>query len=117
MQALVLPIGADRYALELIDVREVVPEPLLTPLPDAPPGVLGLVNVRGDVVPVLDTAALLGLGRLERVEFVAIADAHVGLAGLATDGEPSTAELDEPAGPAEIPCAIERYAVDGAIVT
>lgn len=117
MQALVLPIGADRYALELTEVREVVPDPVITPLPGAPRGVLGLVNVRGDVVPVLDTASFLGLGGLEHVAFVVVADTDAGLAGLATDGEPSTAALDEPAGAAELPAAIERYAVDGGVVT
>jgi purine-binding chemotaxis protein CheW len=117
MQALVLPIGDDRYGLDLLEVREVVPQPVLTPLPGAPRAVLGVINLRGDVVPVLDTAHLLGLGGLEHVAFVAVAEADGGRAGLATDGEPSTADLRERAGNAELPAATARYAHDGGVVT
>jgi purine-binding chemotaxis protein CheW len=98
MQAIVLPIGEDRYGIELTDVREVVPEPLLTPVPGAPAAVLGVVNLRGEVVPVLDTARLLGLPPLTHLAFAVIAECDAGLAGLAADGEPMTAGLYEPAG-------------------
>jgi chemotaxis signal transduction protein len=117
MQALVLTIGDDRYSLDLHDVREVVPEPVLTPLPGAPRGVLGVINLRGDVVPVLDTAHLLGLGTLARVAYVAVAETDGGLAGLATDGEPTTADLQDRAGDAELPAATVRYAFGGGVVT
>jgi purine-binding chemotaxis protein CheW len=117
VQALVLPIGDDRYAVDLTDVREVVPDPALTPLPGAPPAVLGVVNLRGELVPVLDTATLLGVGRLERVAFVAVAEADEGLAGLATDGEPATAALEQPVGAAELPAATTRYALGAGAVT
>jgi chemotaxis signal transduction protein len=110
MQAIVLPIGADRYGIELTDVREVVPEPRLTPVPGAPAGVLGVVNLRGEVVPVLDTAQLLGLAPLGRLAFAVIAELDAGLAGLAIDGEPATALLEEPAGEG-------RFVLAGGVVT
>jgi purine-binding chemotaxis protein CheW len=116
MRALVLPIGDDRYGLDLLDVREVVPQPALTPLPGAPRAVLGVMNLRGDVVPVVDTAQLLGLGALDRVAFVAVAEADGGRAGLATDGEPETADLRERAGDAELPPASARYADGDGVV-
>jgi chemotaxis signal transduction protein len=110
MQAIVLPIGEDRYGIELTDVREVVPEPLLTPVPGAPAAVLGVVNLRGEVVPVLDTAQLLGLPALERLAYAVIAECDAGLAGLASDGEPTTAALHEPAGEG-------RFALAGGVVS
>ena len=110
MHAIVLSLGEDRYGIELTDVREVVPEPFLTPLPGAPPAVLGVVNLRGEVVPVLDTAALLGLAPLNRIAFAVIAECDAGLAGLATDGEPATAALHEPAGAG-------RFTFAGGVVT
>lgn len=33
-----------------------------TPLPNAPPHMLGIVNIRGEIVPVFDVGALLGFG-------------------------------------------------------
>ena len=116
MQALLLSVGADRYALELTAIREVVLAPTVTPLPGAPASVLGVVNLRGEVVPVLDTAALLGAGRLERLTFVAVAETRHGPAALAADGEPSTVSLDKPAGAAESPVASGRFALPDGLV-
>lgn len=113
MQALLLPLGEDWYALELDAVREVVPAPVITPVPRSPATVLGVFNLRGEVVPVFDTAALLGLGRLGVAAQVTVVDATGGPAGLASDGLPVRAALDEPAGPSELTCAIGRFALPG----
>src|SRR2546423_11104334 len=47
-------LAQERYALENRWVREVCPLKELTPLPCTPPFVLGIVNVRGRILPVLD---------------------------------------------------------------
>ena len=62
MQALLLPVGDDLYALPMDWVREVVAAPTVTRLVTAPSVVLGLFNLRGQIVALLDTAALLGNG-------------------------------------------------------
>jgi len=54
LQLLVAEIGALRFGLRLSDVREVVRAVAIDPLPGAPDIVEGLINVRGEVVPVLD---------------------------------------------------------------
>jgi chemotaxis signal transduction protein len=116
VRALLLPVGADRYALDLTRICEVVRGPELTSLPGAPPGVLGVMNLRGEVVPVLDSAALLGTGRLARADYAVVADTDAGLAALAADGEPATVELAEAAGPSELEAGIARFAVGDAVV-
>jgi purine-binding chemotaxis protein CheW len=116
VQALLLPVGADRYAIELTAIREVVLAPTVTPLPGAPATVLGVVNLRGEVVPLLDTAALLGTGRLDRPAFAVVAETEAGPAALGADGEPSTVALHQPVGTAESPLASARFAVDDGIV-
>jgi purine-binding chemotaxis protein CheW len=40
-------LGVERYAIEFKYIREIQPLRDLTPLPCAPPFVLGLINVRG----------------------------------------------------------------------
>lgn len=50
-----------RCALPEASVVELLPAASLTPLPDAPPIVMGLSNVRGTIVPVLDLRTRLGL--------------------------------------------------------
>jgi purine-binding chemotaxis protein CheW len=118
MQALLLPLAGDWYALELATVREVVPSPVLRRVPHAPAAVLGVLNLRGDVVPVLDTASLLGLGSTTRIEHVVVVDSELGAAGLATDALPRRSALGEAAGPADLPAGHGRFAVeDGGVAT
>ena len=52
-------VGAARYALEAKGVAEVVAIPAVARIPQAPPGLMGLANLRGEVVPVADIARLL----------------------------------------------------------
>ncbi|CAN5384024.1 N/A [soil metagenome] len=58
--ALLFTIDSARYAIPLRDVAEVVPAVNVLALPDAPPIVEGVVNVRGEIVPVLSLRARLG---------------------------------------------------------
>ncbi len=48
------------YALHAADVREVVRVPALARMPQSPPGLLGLANLRGTVLPVASLRGLLG---------------------------------------------------------
>lgn len=54
-------LGQEPYALPSTSVREVYPLKGLTPLPGTPPFVLGIMNVRGRILPVVDLSSLLGL--------------------------------------------------------
>lgn len=49
-----------RYACTLDAVREIVPVHSATRLPGAPPSVVGLINLRGRLVTVIDLAVHLG---------------------------------------------------------
>ena len=55
-------IGASRFGLSVAGLREAVTEFGLLPLPKAPAFVAGLINLRGQIVSVLDLRALLDLG-------------------------------------------------------
>ena len=118
MQALLLPVGGDWYAVDLAVMLEVVPDPPLTPLPGAPPAVLGVMNLRGQIVPVFDTAALLGLPAAGSTGHVAVALTPLGPAGLSLGARPERVELGRAAGPAELPAAVGRHSIgDGRVAT
>jgi chemotaxis-related protein WspB len=51
-------IGADRYAVDARSVVEVIPMLGLKEIPQAPKGVAGVFNYRGEAVPALDLAEL-----------------------------------------------------------
>ncbi|WP_127714650.1 chemotaxis protein CheW [Halobacteriovorax sp. HLS] len=47
-------LGAEDYAIPLLSVREVISVPETTPIPKAPPHFLGIMNLRGQVISVVD---------------------------------------------------------------
>src|SRR4051812_32450159 len=54
-------LGDEIFGLPLAQLREVCKLTRLRRVPAAPPGVAGLVNLRGEIVCALDTSAILGL--------------------------------------------------------
>lgn len=61
--ALLWTAGGGRYAVPLAAVIEVVRPVWVTPVPEAPAHMLGLIGFRGDVVPVFDLRARFGAVR------------------------------------------------------
>jgi len=58
---MVLGIGAERYGVELRDVGEVLPLVRATPVPGAAAMFAGVINVHGEIRPVMDLRRLLGM--------------------------------------------------------
>jgi purine-binding chemotaxis protein CheW len=109
VRALLLPVHEDWYAVPLRDVREVVEHERVTPVPTAPRAVLGVLNVRGAVVPVLDTGVLLGLEPVAGgVEAVAVVETARGPAGLATTAAPVADRLGEDLGASGLEAGTRR---------
>jgi purine-binding chemotaxis protein CheW len=52
--------GRERFCLPVLDVEEVVDWPLLTKVPLAPAYLLGIFNLRGSIVPLIDIALTEG---------------------------------------------------------
>lgn len=49
------------FALDVAKIEQVVRAVEIAPLPEAPPGVLGIIGVRGRIVPVFDLRVRFGL--------------------------------------------------------
>lgn len=64
MEILEFSLGPERYAFETSFVREVFPLTEITPLPGVPPYILGVVNVRGRILSVMDIRRLLEFGNV-----------------------------------------------------
>lgn len=85
-RSLVFRISGRAYACEVSAVREIVPLARLTRLPGAPPSILGLINVRGSIVTVVNAAAVLHPGDAARpLRMVLVVDAGVRGVGLAVE--------------------------------
>src|SRR3546814_5839469 len=53
-EILTFTIGNEYYGLDLLTVREIRAWTEVTPLPNTPPFVRGVINLRGAVVPIFD---------------------------------------------------------------
>ena len=109
MRALLLRIGDDAYAVRMETAREVVTEPAVTALPTAPASVLGVCNVRGEIIPVFDTGVLLGVTPMADFHAVAIIETGLGPAGLAMSDIGASVELGEQVAETESPGTAGAY--------
>jgi purine-binding chemotaxis protein CheW len=53
-QFVVFSLDNEEYAIPVLSVAEIVPKLEITPFPDAPDYIIGLANLRGKILPVLD---------------------------------------------------------------
>lgn len=65
LQVLSFEVGTQTYCVPVNSVREIRGVTPPTQLPDAPPYVRGVINLRGQVMPVIDLSARLGKGVAE----------------------------------------------------
>jgi len=86
IQLVVLRLGVQQYALDINDVREVIFVPEITAIPRQPQHTLGVLNLRGRVLPVVDLRRALGLPPVEPTSTSRVVVAQDGrLVGLLAD--------------------------------
>lgn len=54
LELLCFRVGGRVFALDIMNIREILRRQEVTPVPGAPPHVAGVVNLRGELVPVID---------------------------------------------------------------
>ena len=61
-QYLVFTLGGEVFAIDILQIREIIEVGEITEVPMTPPTVRGVINLRGAVVPVIDLNARFGHG-------------------------------------------------------
>lgn len=61
VQIVAFSLGEEFYALDVQYVREILNIPQITPVPCTPESILGVINLRGDIISVIDIGRILGL--------------------------------------------------------
>jgi len=87
-------VADEHYALPVADVLEVAELGDVTPVPAAGAAVLGVRNLRGQVLPVVDLATVFGL-RPTQPERIVIAERGGLRAGFAVDAVAGVEQLPE----------------------
>jgi len=77
-------LDGEKYGINVMQVREVLRDIEIAPVPGAPDYVLGIINLRGNVVTVIDTRSRFGLPTIEtneesRIIIIEAADQTLGL--------------------------------------
>ncbi len=65
---LTFALGAEEYGLEILKVREIIGHMDITAVPQTPDYVKGVINLRGQVIPVVDIRTLFGMEAKEITE-------------------------------------------------
>ena len=87
LQILSFEVGTQTYCVPVGAVREIRGVTPATPLPDAPPYVRGVINLRGQVMPVIDLSERLGKGIAQDSarQVIIVVEHHDDVAGLLVD--------------------------------
>ena len=87
LQVLSFEVGAQTYCVPVSAVREIRGVTPPTPLPDAPPFVRGVINLRGQVMPVIDLSQRLGKGAAQDGprQVIIVVENQTDVAGLLVD--------------------------------
>ena len=103
-------IGDALYAIRAETVSEVIRVPPVARVPLSPKGLLGIANLRGDVLPIASLRGLLGLGETGSNNGRAIVIDGAAPVGLTVDAVEALASIDE----ADIETRQAELAVEGA---
>jgi len=68
-QVLTFVLGSETYGVDILRVQEIRGWSSVTKIPHAPPHVLGVLNLRGSIVPIVDMRMQFNL---ERAEYTAV---------------------------------------------
>jgi purine-binding chemotaxis protein CheW len=71
-QLVVFQLGNEEYAITISQVKEIIRYGGATRLPDTPPHMEGIINLRGKVIPVIDLAKRFGLTREKTEDIQAV---------------------------------------------
>jgi len=115
-RVLVISANAAFFAVPMASVHQVLRHPLVTRVPLSPAGLLGVVNVRGEVVPLLDTGVLTGTGSLSEPPFAVLVSGEKEMVALAAEELPIAADFEQPVGPGTQPGELGVYSNGGRLV-
>jgi purine-binding chemotaxis protein CheW len=89
-------LAGQTFCIPIASVREIRGWTKVTPLPGAPPGLLGVINLRGVVMPIVDLRSRLGLGEADicdRSVIIVVEDGDR-TSGLLVDSVQETLSVD-----------------------
>lgn len=99
MQLVVFSLAGEDFGVPIAQVREINRLVPITAVPKAPPSVLGIINLRGHVIPVLSLRERFGFARSESDEAtrIVVSDIGEGTVGFVVDAVTEVLRMDDSA--------------------
>ena len=84
LQYVTFRIGSEDFGVDILMVQEIIRMPKITPIPNAPPFILGVINLRGKIIPVVDLRIRVALPQTEasdarRIVVVELKEKRIGM--------------------------------------
>ncbi|MFT7412871.1 MAG: purine-binding chemotaxis protein CheW [Paraglaciecola sp.] len=81
-------LGKEHYALDIMSVKEIRGYEAVTKIANAPPFIKGVINLRGDIVPIVDLRLKFEVGEATYNEFTIVIMLNVAqrIVGIVVDG-------------------------------
>lgn len=85
---LTFTLGDENYALDILTVKEIRGYESVTRIANAPPFIKGVINLRGDIVPIVDLRIKFNVGEVKYDEFTIVIVLHIHgrIVGIVVDG-------------------------------
>lgn len=96
-QYLTFTLGAEEYGVEILRVQEIKGYSAVTPIPNTPAYVKGVMNLRGAIVPIVDLRAKLAMAEAVYNQFTVIIVVRVGVRTFGVVVDAVSDVLDIPA--------------------
>jgi purine-binding chemotaxis protein CheW len=95
-ELLAFTLVGEEYAIDILEIQEIIKLPQITSLPRIKDFVLGIVSLRGTIVPIVDLRKMMGLGdteysRATRVLVIRSEDEPI---GIVVDGVTSVLRIE-----------------------
>lgn len=95
-QIVTFAVGKEEYGLRIEEVQEIVRMPEITRLPQTAAFIKGVINLRGNIVPVIDMRERFRLEKVEYTETTRVIVVRIGekLTGLIVDNVSQVVEIE-----------------------
>ena len=95
LQVVLFRLGKQEFGAPISEVKEIIMMPDVTPMPNAPGFIEGIINLRGQIIAIIDLRKRFDLPRTERVEQarIVVVQAAGETVGIIVDTAPEVLRL------------------------
>ena len=90
-------LGSEHYCMDIVDAKEVFRPISITRIPNTPPFIVGVTNLHGEIIPLVDIRYFLGLEKKEGLGATKaiVTDIKGSLIGIMIDDVDEALEIEE----------------------